>query len=164
MSLSNDAKKILVVAMANAGKAAEVSTAIDANTVANTASTAHAAADGKSHSDVVLNNTHRGSNGTNHANVVLNDTHRASAGTDHSDVVLNSAARNVGYRIAAIMIATTGDATTDATTLGVLIGDFVVEVSVAGNAVTGSGIAIADNTFVGIVTVSSMLVHYRPIV
>ncbi len=148
MSLSNDAKKILVVAMTNASKAAEVSAAIDTNTVANTASTAHTSADGKSHSDVLLNNTHRASVGTNHANVVLNDTHRASAGINHSDVVLNSAARNTNWKVAAIMLATATD-NTDAATMSVVVGDFVIEIDQAGNATTASGVITYNDEFLG---------------
>lgn len=52
----------------------------------------HISADGKSHSDVVLNNTHR-SSASGHSDVVLNNTHRASDGKDHSDVVLNNTHR-----------------------------------------------------------------------
>lgn len=54
-------------------------------------SATHIAADGKDHSDVVLNNTHRASSGVDHANVVLNDTHRTGDGSDHADVATNSA-------------------------------------------------------------------------
>ena len=147
MALSIDAKKILVVAMANAVKAAEISTAIDANTAAGALST-----------------THNASNGTDHANVVLNDTHRASTGVNHANVVLNDAARNTNWKMAGMMIAVTGDATTDAATLGVQVGDFVVEVSVAGAAVTASGVVTVVDTFVGIATVGSVLIHFKPIV
>ena len=127
MSLSIDAKKILVVAMANASKAAEVSAAIDANTAANTVSTTHGASDG-----------------TDHANVVLNDTHRASNGVNHANVVLNDAARNTNFKIAGLMLATATD-NTDAIALALAVGDFVVEVDQAGNLTTASGeVAYAD--------------------
>jgi hypothetical protein len=188
MALSQEAKEILVVALANRSKANELSTAVDANTstvAANVAATAlntthrtsagtdhsdvglnntHRTSAGTDHSDVGLNNTHRAADGKDHSDVVLNNAHRVADGKDHSDVVLNNAARNVNYKIANIMIATTNDTTTDATTLGVAVDDFVVEVDVAAGGVVGSGVIVAPNTFVGAVTIGSILMHFTPIV
>lgn len=44
----------------------------------------HTLSDGKSHSDVVLNNTHRTSDGKDHSDVVLNNTHRVDINNPHS--------------------------------------------------------------------------------
>jgi hypothetical protein len=65
---------------------------VNSNTNVNS-NTLHRDADGKSHGDVVLNNTHRNGNGSDHTNVALNTTHTGSDGKDHSDVVLNNSHR-----------------------------------------------------------------------
>jgi hypothetical protein len=99
-----------------------------------------------------------------HADVILANTHRTSSGTDHSDVVLNNAARNVNWKLQQIRIATANDNTTDATALGVVAGDFVIENAVDGAACTGSGLIVAPNTTVGNTKIGNTLTHYKPIV
>jgi len=65
----------------------------DAEQASYISAVTHITEDGKSHSDVVLNNAHRASDGKDHSDVVLNNAHRISDGKDHSDVVLNNAHR-----------------------------------------------------------------------
>lgn len=117
MSLSNNAKETLIVAIADEVSGNEIANAIDTSTTANAVNiaaealnTTHRTSAGTDHSDVGLNNTHRTSDGTDHSDVglanahtladgkshsdvVLMNTHRTSDGKDHSDVVLNNAHR-----------------------------------------------------------------------
>ncbi len=77
-----------------------------AQVTAQEAATTHSGSDGKSHSDVVLNNTHRGSDGKNHSDVVANNAKVTNANhtgdvtgdtalTIANDAVTNAKAANM---------------------------------------------------------------------
>lgn len=60
----------------------------------DTDATAHAASDGTSHANVVLNDAHRAGDGSDHADVATNTTHSTGDGSDHADVALNNTHRS----------------------------------------------------------------------
>lgn len=146
MSLSKDAKEIMVVGLANRKLAIEISTAMDAGSALGAVNAAGIAA------NVADIATNVADIGTNVTAIGLNTTHSASAGVDHSDVVLNNAARNVDWRIVGMMVAANANVDTDAATLGTLVGDFVQEIDQAGNASTASGVVAIINEFLASAT------------
>lgn len=103
MSLSEDLKKIIVVALANASKGAELSAAIDASTAKVAAS---------------------------------------------------------NFVLAGLLIATTADTTTDATTLGLAVGDTVAFIKDADQTLAT---IVTANTFPVAPAVGDLIQHYKSV-